>query len=479
MIVYLQRCFKVLLNYASCRSKCQLEEFQALIRPIIRVLLLKSADRNHRTVRLSAEVLVELAKGQNGELSLGTHVSDNPICRGFEGLELILGCVLEEWSFDTVSWQWLAGRLIILDHLIQDFPDEFWLQYLPLYPSESGYKLHNYNRLITVVEFSFKALQSPHRTVAKLAHRVFVTSSSMTAKERGVFSQVLEMLSGLDHSLQVRLRKRLHQAATECGAQAQVAGLGPGLKKGSAAHCIEGESYHGQHKTQPVGSVPLDTSSMLKPLIPPLMMKCSSSLDVACQTVLGPVYSTSLLRPSELPLDVSKVKNKKPVKFQHVQGTSPVHISLSKCWSGSRSKLLSLFTNKKKDELLPTKPELNGIYRGICSPLRQGCKNGHVGDGHQHMEQWHSSKVMARTSTLAPHAMPIQGIHKASGHAEEYLDGMREELILPLDLSDLGNRYECEIPSIPGLNSPLELDDSAVHPQDKVLTSFVSPCFYK
>jgi hypothetical protein len=458
-----------------------MEELQELICPIIRTLLLKSADQNRRTARLSAEVLVELAKGQNGELALGTHVPDSPSCGGLEGLELILGCVLEEWSFDTVSWQWLAGRLIILDHLIQDFPDAFWLQYLPLYPSESGYKLHNYNRLITVVEFSFKALRSPHRTVAKLARRVFVISSSMTAKERGVFNQVLEMLSGLDPNLQVRLRKRLHQAATECGAQSQVAGLG--LKKPKAARCVAAERCHDQHKTQHVGSMPLDTSEVLKPLISPLMVKSSRALGIARQTGVGPVSGTSPLRSMDLPLDLSKVKNKKPFKFQHLPGISPVQDSLSKRWSGSRSKLRSLFTNNKQDELLPTKPELNGIYRGTCSPVGQGCENYQVGDGHQHVEQCRfslgslSSKVMTQTIPLAPHTMSIQGIHKASSHAEEFLDGMREELVLPLDLSDLGNNFECEIPSIPGLNSPLELGDSAIHPQYKVLTSFVFPIF--
>ncbi|PNF31108.1 hypothetical protein B7P43_G15771 [Cryptotermes secundus] len=462
-------CLKVLLNYANCHSKSQLEE---LILPIIRILLLKSADQNHRTSRLSAEVLVELAKGQNGELALGKNVSDSPSCRSFEGLELILGCVLEEWSFHTVSWQWLAGRLIILVHLIQDFPDEFCLQYLPLYPSESGYKLHNYNRLITVVEFSLRALRSPHRSVARLARHVFVVSSSMTAKEHGVFNQVLNMLTGLDHNLQVRLRKRLHQAATGCEVQSQVAGSGQGLKKAKAAHCVAEERYNCQHETQHVGSTPLDTSAVLKPLISPLIAKPSRVLSVACQTGMGPVRGTSH-HPRDLPLDFSKVKNKKPVKFQHLSGTSPVQVSLSKCWSGSRSKLLSLFTNKKKDELLPTKPELNGIYRGICSAVGQGCENCQVEDGHQHMEQCHfslgslSSKVMAQTTPLAPHTLPIQEIHKASGQAQEYLDGMREELVLPLDLSDCGNHFECEIPSTPGLNSPLKLDDSAIHPQDK------------
>jgi hypothetical protein len=476
----------VLLSYTSCHSEHELEELQELIRPIVRVLLLKCADQNRHTAHLSAEVLVELAKGQNGELALGRHISDNPNFRGLEGLELVLGCVLEEWSFDTVSWQWLAGRLIILGHLIQDFPNEFWLQYVPLYPNESGYKLHNYNRLITVVEFSFKALQSPHSTVAKLARHVFVISSSMTAKEHGVFNQVLEMLSGLDPNLQTCLRRRLHQAITESGAQSQASGQG--LKKAKAAHCVVTERCHGQHESQQGGPVSLDTShhtAALKSLLSPIMVKSSRVLDIACQTGLGPGSGTAPLRPRDLPLDLSKVKNKKSIKFQHLPGISPIQISSSKRWSGSSSKLLSLFTNKKQDELLPTKPELNGIYQDTCSPVGQGCENRLVGDCHSclepHCVSFGSlcSKVMTPATPPAPHTTPIQEIHEASSHAKEFLNEVSEELVIPLDLSDLGSQFECEIPSIPGLNSLLDLDVSAFHPQNKVLTTFVLLQFHK
>ncbi|XP_069694090.1 mitogen-activated protein kinase kinase kinase 1-like isoform X2 [Periplaneta americana] len=460
------RCFRVLLSYADCRTKCQLDELKDLIRPIVRTLLLKCADRNRRTAHLSAEVLVELAKGQNGELALGRHVTENRSVEGLDGLELVLDCVLEDWSFDTVTWQWLAGRLIVLDHLIQDFPDEFWLQYVPLYPNESGYKLHNYNRLITVVEFAFKALRSPHSAVAKLARHVFVISSSMTARERGVFNQVLEMLSGLDPTLQTRLRKRLNQAATESGSQSQV--VCQGSKKVKATRCATSEKSH-VHQESQHGRVMLQDSPQQSPILKslhlPTTTKSTKVMDTGCQTGGSDI---SLPRPKDLPLDLSKAKHKKPVKFQHLPGISPIQLS-SRRWGNSGSKLLSIFTGRKLDELLPTKPQLNGIYRDICSPLGQDGESRQMSDCHRNVEPrtgfW--SKVRTPTTPTAPHSTPLQEVREASHHVNEFLEDMSEELIIPIDLSDLGNQNECEIPSIPGLNSPLETDVSAIHPQDE------------
>jgi len=482
MTVYLQRCFRVLLGYTSCDSKCQLEELQELIRPIIRILLLKCADRNRRTARLSAEVLVELAKGQSGEFALGKHVSDSPNCGGLEGLELVLGCVLEEWSFNTVCWQWLVGRLIILDHLMQGFPDEFWLQYVPLYPNESGYKLRNYHRLITVVEFSFRALRSPYSTVAKLARHVFVISARMTTKERGVFNQVLEMLSGLDPDLQMRLRKHLQQAAIECGSQSQVSEKGS--KKVKATHLVA-ERCNGQHESQNVSAVPLYTSyqsAELKSVVTPIVVKSGRVLNVACQTGVRPGSGTSPPNPRDLPLSVSKIKNNKSPRLQHLPGICPIQIPLTKCLSSSGSKLLSLFTNKKRDELLPSKPELSGICRSTCSPVEQGCENQLVGKCHQHMEPLHFSfgSLCSKSTVPTTHPAPSTALTQENNKvcSQEFRGEVSEELILPVDLSDLGSQYKCEIPSVPGLSSPLELDVSAIYPQDKVLITFVLLHFY-
>lgn len=476
------RCLRLLLRYTSCDSKCQLEELQELIRPIIRSLLLKCADRNRRTARLSADVLVELAKGQSGEFALGKHVSDSPNCGGLEGLELVLGCVLEEWSFNTVCWQWLVGRLIILDHLMQGFPDEFWLQYVPLYPNESGYKLRNYHRLITVVEFSFRALRSPYSTVAKLARHVFVISARMTTKERGVFNQVLEMLSGLDPDLQMRLRKHIQQAAIECGSPSQVSGKGS--KKVKATHLVA-ERCHGQHESQNVSAVPLYTSYQSaepKSVVTPIVVKSGRVLNVASQTSVRPGSGTSPPNPRDLPISVSKIKNNKSPRLQHLPGICPIQIPLTKCWSSSGSKLLSLFTSKKREELLPSKPELSGICQGTCSPVEQGYENQLVGKCHQHMEPLHFSfgSLCSKSAFPTTHPAPSTALTQENNRAcnQEFQGEMSEELILPVDLNDLGSQYKCEIPSVPGLSSQLELDVPAVYPQDKNVEGRVTSNLY-
>jgi hypothetical protein len=138
--------------------------------------------------------------------------------------------------------------------------------------------------------------------------------------------------------------------------------------------------------------------------------------------------------------------------------------------------LLSLFTNKKREELLPSKPELNGICQGTCSPVDQGCENQLVGKCHQHTEPRHisfgslCSKSEVPTTLPARHTTPTQENNKAC--SQEFQGEVSEELVLPVDLSDFRSQYKYEIPSVPGLSSPLELDVSAGYPQDKVLTTY-------
>jgi hypothetical protein len=86
---------------------------------------------------------------------------------------------------------------------------------------------------------------------------------------------------------------------------------------------------------------------------------------------------------------------------------------------------------------------------------------------------------MTPTTPPAPHTTPIQEIHKSANQSEEFLNEVSEELVIPLDLSNLKSQSESEIPSIPGLNSPLVLDVSATHPHNKVLNTFVLLQFYK
>lgn len=64
-----------MLNHARCRGTASdADELQRLVRPIVRALLLKCADCNRRTSQLSIDVLLELAKGQDGDLAVGSQL---------------------------------------------------------------------------------------------------------------------------------------------------------------------------------------------------------------------------------------------------------------------------------------------------------------------------------------------------------------------------------------------------------------------
>ncbi|PSN44002.1 hypothetical protein C0J52_16489 [Blattella germanica] len=448
------RCFRVLLTYKKCDTKIQQEELQELVRPILKTLIVKCADQNRRTACLSVEVLVEFAKGQDGELALGRHVPEGSSSLGLDGLELVLDCALESWNFENISCQWLAGRLIILDHLIHAFPEEFWLKYVPLYPNESGYKLHNYNRLITIVEFAFKALRSSNTLVARLARRVFVVSSSLTAKERGVFKNVLEMLSSLDSNLQTCLKKRLQQAAIECVAQGQVPVCNYKKTKPNLAENVKPlQTDPSLAKSNFQES--LSQSTMLKSLLSPTLVKSSKLMEVTRQSGpgRGPGTGPSPPRPRDLPLDLSKAKSKKPVKFQHLPSISPTQVSCRR-WSSSGSKLLSLFTNKKPEDSLPTKPEMNGIYRDLSSPVNSANEHRQMAECSQRKYQkcfssygglW--SKVTTPTTPTAPHSTPVTD-EEIPGHKVGTYDDVTEELVIPLNFSDLSNDFD--VPAIPG-----------------------------
>ncbi|XP_068209828.1 mitogen-activated protein kinase kinase kinase 1-like [Palaemon carinicauda] len=202
------RCVRVLLSHLSPSVGSEVTALQELFRPLVHTLLLKCADGNRRTSQISVDSILELCRGQEGELALGTQVTPSST-PGLGAISYVLSCILDDNPPSEAPWQWLLGRLCVLDRLVDEFPSEFQMQYVPLQPSESGYKLQNYDRLMTVVEFAFKALGSSHATVSKLARRVYICGARFAAAEPAVFHQVCDMLAKLDVSLQTRLKRRL------------------------------------------------------------------------------------------------------------------------------------------------------------------------------------------------------------------------------------------------------------------------------
>ncbi|KAG0725189.1 Mitogen-activated protein kinase kinase kinase 1 [Chionoecetes opilio] len=321
------RCLRVLLAHLSPSSSGgQVAALQELFRPLVRTLLLKCADGNRRTSQISVDSILELSRGQDGELALATHVSMST--PGLGGISFVLSCILEDTPPSEAPWQWMLGRLCVLDRLVDEFPSEFQLQYVPLQSgAESGYKLEHYDRLVTVVEFAFKALGSSHATVSKLARRVYICGARFAAAEPAVFHQVCDMLAKLDVSLQMRLKRRLRSLQGQHGdrklTSARLEGklsLGTwDLADASGPRLVRSVSH------SPSRMLSALRSSSQSPARQPLFSAAvKKDTERAAKVPQGPTSSPP--RPTNLPLDCFEVKFKeKQAKLRLYHKTRPKH----------------------------------------------------------------------------------------------------------------------------------------------------------
>ncbi|XP_063888653.1 mitogen-activated protein kinase kinase kinase 1-like [Scylla paramamosain] len=301
-------CLRVLLAHLSPCPGSQVAALQELLRPLVHTLLLKCADGNRRTSQISVDSILELSRGQEGELALATQTAcPTP---GLGGISFVLSCILDDTPPSEAPWQWLLGRLCVLDRLLDKFPSEFQLQYMPLQAGvESGYKLEHYDRLVTVVEFAFKALGSSHATVSKLARRVYICGARFAAAEPAVFYQVCDMLTKLDVLLQTRLKRRLQSMQGQHGDRKLSAARLEGklslgtwdLADGSGPRLVRSVSH------SPSRMLSALRSSSQSPARQPLLS--ASAKKEAAKVPPGPTSSPP--RPTHLPLDCFEVNFKK------------------------------------------------------------------------------------------------------------------------------------------------------------------------
>ncbi|GFO13303.1 mitogen-activated protein kinase kinase kinase 1, partial [Plakobranchus ocellatus] len=229
------RSIRTLLSYTPCRDAEQRARLQATLKPVVEAIILKCTDGNRRTSQLSLSTLVELVKGQEGELALGREIH-NPGSEGIDGLNYVLKCVTEDYDLETVPWQWLLGRLYTIDRLLEEFPSNF----LPR-PEESpdaagaaepdssendcassasgarptapddelGEASSNYQRLMSVAHFSVKAVCSAHMRIARMSRRVFLLSAKLGAHVGQVISELKDLLSQINSSSVASLGRKL------------------------------------------------------------------------------------------------------------------------------------------------------------------------------------------------------------------------------------------------------------------------------
>lgn len=107
-------------------------------------LLLRSTDANRRAGTLSAWTLAELVSGPSGQL----------LAAELDGLQLVLDRLLQECRSGADSWQWCLGRLLVADHLVDQFRERF-----------SALDADSAGRVVRLAEFAHRALTHPHATV--------------------------------------------------------------------------------------------------------------------------------------------------------------------------------------------------------------------------------------------------------------------------------------------------------------------------
>jgi len=200
------KALRALLQFINCDNETQLGQIRSQIRPIIQSILVKCADGNKRISEVSTESLFELCRGQLGQMALGIH-GQCVLPGGLGGVDYILQIVLEERDFHSVSWQWLMGRLVLLEKIMKELSEEFSL--------ETQQAHTNFNRLMMIIDFSYQNLASSHANVSKLARKVFILAARNTAADTTTFNQVWELMGTLDPGLQIRMRKRLAVAIEE------------------------------------------------------------------------------------------------------------------------------------------------------------------------------------------------------------------------------------------------------------------------
>ena len=152
---------------------------------------------------------------------------------GLGGLDFVVHCATEEYDLNAIQWQWLLGRLYVLDKLMEEFPNEF----LPRQegppdsagaaeeaagtPEEAGAAagepprpepqppLVNYERLMSVAHFAVKAVCSSHMRIARMSRRVFLLSGKLGSHIDSVIDQLEDLLNNTSSvaSLKRKLRR--------------------------------------------------------------------------------------------------------------------------------------------------------------------------------------------------------------------------------------------------------------------------------
>ncbi|XP_042546829.1 mitogen-activated protein kinase kinase kinase 1 [Dipodomys spectabilis] len=204
---------RAMLVYTPCHSLAERIKLQRLLRPVVDTILVKCADANSRTSQLSISTLLELCKGQAGELAVGREILKAGSI-GIGGVDYVLSCILGNQT-ESNNWQELLGRLCLIDRLLLEFPAEFYPHIVSTDVSQAEPVEIRYKKLLSLLTFALQSIDNSHSMVGKLSRRIYLSSARMVTAVPNVFSKLLEMLSVSSSTHFTRMRRRLMAIADE------------------------------------------------------------------------------------------------------------------------------------------------------------------------------------------------------------------------------------------------------------------------
>ncbi|KAG9355022.1 hypothetical protein JZ751_001735 [Albula glossodonta] len=205
---------RAMLVYTPCHTLSDQTRLQKLLSPVVETILVKCADANSRTSQLSVSTLLELSKGQAGELAVGREIL-KAASIGIGGVDYVLNCILGSQT-EPSNWQALLGRLCLTDRLLLEFPAEFYPHIVSSGDFHQSQTLvERYQKLMALLSFALQSIDNSHSMVGKLSRRVFLSAARMVARVPHIFVRLLDMLSSSGSSHHTRMRRRLLAIAEE------------------------------------------------------------------------------------------------------------------------------------------------------------------------------------------------------------------------------------------------------------------------
>ncbi|XP_071799794.1 mitogen-activated protein kinase kinase kinase 1-like [Asterias amurensis] len=209
---------RTLLSCIQCFNEDERQRLRQQLKQVIEPILFKCADGNRRTSQLSISALIELSKGQAGELALGREVSASDLV-GLGAVEYVEECIYDSSLSFEPAWQPHLGRLCVLEKLMKEFPEEYVPDQHEVVPTHNSHC----NRLMCVLRFALTAIPNAHSRICKLGKRLFVNVARNTVHMPQLYEKVCDSVAELDNDLQHGIQRRLTNILDDFEASRNVA----------------------------------------------------------------------------------------------------------------------------------------------------------------------------------------------------------------------------------------------------------------